>query len=316
MLTGERIFITGGAGFIGKHLIKRYYADNEITIYSRDEAKQYFVKKQFPKVRCVIGGVQNYERLSKAAAGHTVGIFAASLKQIEAVDQNVEEAIDTIILGAINSRRVALEHNFRTATFISTDKSRAATTLYGAMKFVGGELFIINAEQQSTLLSSVIYGNVFNSTGSVIPLIWDAVEKNYPLTLYGKEMTRFMIEPDRAVDCIEYALTKTGVSVVPALRSIRIVDLFEIYRDKFGLEYAIGEPRISEKLNEQMIAYAEADRTTYDEKAEMYSIHYKKVSGTVTLPPEGYSSNLHLLAKDELEEILSKHNYFKGSALM
>jgi UDP-N-acetylglucosamine 4,6-dehydratase/5-epimerase len=316
MIKGEKIFITGGAGFIGKHLIKCYYEHNEITIYSRDEAKQYYVKKQFPRVNCIIGNIQNYERLHKASAGHTIGIFAASLKQIEAVDQNVEEAVDTIVLGAINSRRVALEHNMKAATFISSDKSRAATTLYGAMKFVGGELFILNAENEKTLLSSVIYGNVFNSTGSIIPLMWHAIENKYSLKLYGTEMTRFMIEPYEAVHCIDYALGLSGVSVVPALRSIRIADLFAIYEEHFGLKYTIGEPRISEKLHEQMIASAETDRVTFDPYNNMYSIHYKNISGTTKLPPVGYSSELYTMSKAELDLLLSKNNYFKGSLVM
>jgi UDP-N-acetylglucosamine 4,6-dehydratase/5-epimerase len=316
MLTGEKIFITGGAGFLGKHLIARLYEHNEITVYSRDEAKHYFIKKQFPKVNCVIGNVQNYDRLYKASKGHTIGIFAASLKQIEAVDQNIEEAIDTIIIGAVNSRRVALEHNFKAATFISTDKSRAATTLYGAMKFVGGELFIVNAEKERTLLSSVIYGNVFNSTGSIIPLIWDSLKKRYPLTLYGADMTRFMIEGDQAVDCVLYALTKTGCSVVPALKAMRVGDLFEIFQEKFRLQYSVGAPRISEKLHEQMIAYAETDRVSYDPQHNMYLIHYKDVSGTVKLPYQGYSSELHTLTKSELEDILIRNDYYSSSPFM
>lgn len=316
MLTGEKIFITGGAGFLGKQLIKRYYADNEITVYSRDEAKHYFIKKQFPKVNCIIGSVQNYERLYKASAGHTIGIFAAALKQIEAVDQNIEEAIDTIIIGAINSRRVALEHGMKAATYISTDKSRAATTLYGAMKFVGGELFIINAERETTRLSSVIYGNVFNSTGSVIPLIWDSIKNNYPLKLYGVDMTRFMILGDHAVDCVEYGLKHTGVNVVPSLKAMKIADLFEIYHERFGLKFDIGEPRISEKAHEQMIAFAESDRVSYDEENNMYTIHYKNIDGSVILPPEGYSSELHLMTKEELNEVLASEDYFKGSPFM
>jgi UDP-glucose 4-epimerase len=113
----------------------------------------------------VIGDVRNFDLLKRASAGHTIGIFAASLKQIGAVDQNVEESVRVIVDGAVNSRRAAEENNFKAACFISSDKSRAATTLYGAMKFVAGEAFIVNAERSNVKLSTAIYGNVLNSTG-------------------------------------------------------------------------------------------------------------------------------------------------------
>jgi len=144
-MTGKRIFITGGAGYLGSNLVQRYYKDNEITVYSRDEAKHYYLKKRFPKIKCVVGDIRNYDLMKRAAHGHDIGIFAASLKQIEAVDQNVEEAVRVIVDGAINSRRVAEEVGMEAACFISSDKSRAATTLYGSMKFVAGESFIVNS---------------------------------------------------------------------------------------------------------------------------------------------------------------------------
>jgi len=59
MIKNKRIFITGGAGYLGKNIIERYHEHNDITIYSRDEAKHYYIKKQFPKINCVIGDIIN-----------------------------------------------------------------------------------------------------------------------------------------------------------------------------------------------------------------------------------------------------------------
>jgi len=224
-MKNKKIFITGGAGYLGRNIVKRYYNDNEITVYSRDEAKHYYLKKEFPKINCIVGDIRNYDLLKRASTGHDIGIFAASLKQIGAVDQNVEESVRVIVDGALNSRRVAEENNFEAACFISSDKSRAATTLYGAMKFVAGEAFIVNAEKSNVKLSTAIYGNVLNSTGSIIPLMWDAIKKGYSLTLYSPEMTRFMIDIEEAINLIETGLQKDGVNVIPNLKAFRVKDL-------------------------------------------------------------------------------------------
>lgn len=309
-MKNKKIFITGGAGYLGYNIVKRYYDDNEITIYSRDEAKHYYLKKEFPKVKCIVGDIRNYDLLKRSSVGSDIGIFAASLKQIEAVDQNVEEAIQIIINGSINSRRVSEENRMESATFISSDKSRSATTLYGSMKFVAGESFIVNAKDGINL-SSCIYGNVLNSTGSIIPLMWDAISKNYPLTLYSPEMTRFMIDIQEAIDLIEHALEMNGVNVVPNLLSFRISDLFEIYSEKFGLKYDIGQPRISEKLHEIMISSEEMPRTHYDKKRNIYVMHYKNISENIPSIGSEYSSKDVVVNKYELNQILEKYNYFK-----
>ena len=309
-MENKKIFITGGAGYLGKHLVARYYNNNEITIYSRDEAKHYYLKKEFPNINCVIGDVRNFDLLKRASAGHNIGIFAASLKQIEAVDQNVEEGIQVIINGAINSRRITEENNFEAACFISSDKSRAATTLYGSMKFIAGEAFIVNAEKSNVKLSTAVYGNVLNSTGSIIPLIWDAIRKNYKLKLYSSQMTRFMVDVEQAIDLIEHGLQVTGYNIIPNLKSFRVQDLFEIYSEKFGLKYEIGKPRISEKLHEMMISKEEVPRTFYNSEHDIYYMHYKNTNSN-KFDWEEFTSDITLISKQELKIILQKYGYFK-----
>jgi len=309
-MINKKIFITGGAGYLGTNLVAKYIQDNEVTVYSRDEAKHYYLKKRFPKVNCVVGDIRNLDLLRRAANGHNIGIFAASLKQIGAVDQNVEEGVKVIVDGAINSCRVAEETGMEAACFISSDKSRAATTLYGAMKFVAGESFIVNSHSTSTRLSSAIYGNVLNSTGSIIPLMWDAINRNYPLTLYSDKMTRFMIDIEEAIKLIEYGLEVDGYNVIPNLKSFYIKDLFELFADNFGLQYNLGVPRISEKLHEMMISKEESPRTYYDKNKNTYFMHYKKLADS---PIDfEFTSDICAVTKEELSTILEKYNYFKS----
>jgi UDP-N-acetylglucosamine 4,6-dehydratase/5-epimerase len=307
-MENKKIFITGGAGYLGKNIIEKYYDKNEITIYSRDEAKHYFLKKQYPKIKCIVGDIRNYDLLKRASSKSDIGIFAASLKQISSVDENYEEGVNVIINGGLNSRRVAEENNMEAACFISSDKSRAATTLYGSMKYVAGESFIVNSEESTTRLSTAIYGNVMNSTGSIIPLIWDSIKNKRTLVLYSEEMTRFLIEIEDAITLIEESLKVNGFNLIPNLKSFLIKDLFEIYKENFGLKYVIGEPRVSEKLHEMMISKEETPRTFFDEEKNLYFMHYKNIYNTGV---KEFTSDNVMISKDELHKYLINKNFYK-----
>ena len=307
-MENKKIFITGGAGYLGKNIIEKYYDKNEITIYSRDEAKHYFLKKQYPKIKCIVGDIRNYDLLKRASSKSDIGIFAASLKQISSVDENYEEGVNVMINGGLNSRRVAEENNMEAACFISSDKSRAATTLYGSMKYVAGESFIVNSEESNTRLSTAIYGNVMNSTGSIIPLIWDSIKNKRTLVLYSEEMTRFLIEIEDAITLIEESLKVNGFNLIPNLKSFLIKDLFDIYKENFGLQYTIGEPRVSEKLHEMMISKEETPRTFFDKEKNLYFMHYKNIYNSGV---KEFTSNNVMISKDELHKYLMNKNFYR-----
>jgi UDP-glucose 4-epimerase len=320
MLYNKKIFITGGAGFLGKYLVDKYHRNNSITVYSRDEAKHYYMKRQYPDVNFVVGDVRNYDLMQRVSRNHDIGIFAASMKQIDACTYNAEEANQTIVQGALNSRRIAEENEFESACFISSDKSRSATTIYGAMKFIAGESFIIKnrpyyqRQEYNVKLSTAIYGNVANSTGSIIPVLWKCIDEGIPATLFHSGMTRFYIELEEASNLVENALEYDGVNVIPRLRSYRMIDLFELYQEEFGLNFEIGAGvRAGEKIHEIMFNEEEANRV---------QLINSPTGDFFILPPEytllsnstitnEYSSKNELMTKSELKTILENRGYFR-----
>jgi len=305
-MENKKIFISGGAGYLGRAIIARYYKNNEITCYSRDEAKHYLLKKKYPKIKCIVGDVRDLDRLNRGVKGHDVGIFAASLKQISACDENPIEAIKTIILGAINSRISAEDNNLESACFISSDKACSATTIYGGCKYVAEQSFIVNSS--NTRLTSCRYGNVTNSTGSIIPLIKDAINNNYTLELFSKDMTRFMLDVEDAVDLIEYSLNLKGCVIVPDINSFKVKDLFNIYSKRCGLKFKITSPRVGEKIHESMISQEESLRTLKSDK--FYIINPSIKSNQNLFINNEYCSKDYVLDKEKLEQILSSKSFY------
>ena len=216
-----------------------------------------------------------------------------------------------IVHGAINSKRAAIENNFESACFISTDKSRAATTVYGSLKYIAGESFILNNDNTSTRLSTAIYGNVTNSTGSLIPLIWDSIRNGFTVTLYEENMTRFMIDIEGAIDTIEKCLLMRNVNVVPNVKSFRVKDVFEIYKETFGLKYTIGFPRVNEKIHEIMSSSEEVPRMRYLADKDCYIIDPQKIYNEVEFKDNEYSSKNHVMTKNEVCSILSRKDFYQ-----
>jgi UDP-N-acetylglucosamine 4,6-dehydratase/5-epimerase len=315
MIKHKKIFITGGAGYLGKNLIKKWYDKNQITVFSRDEAKHYVLKQKYPKVKFVVGDVRNYDLLKRASANHDIGIFAASLKQIAACDENYEEANKVIVEGAFNSKRCAMEHGYDAACFISSDKSRAATTIYGAMKYIAGESFIMGTTGKGCRFTTAVYGNILNSTGSIIPVIWQSINEDLQMTLYSSKMTRFLLTVEDAMNLIETSLDHYGVNVIPVCKSFLIKDLMEIYHEKFGLLYhCTDRPRINEKIHEIMASHEEIPRMRYIKDDNCYLMTQETSWGVVPpvqFPNNEYSSRDCVISKEELDKILKKHNYFK-----
>lgn len=267
------VLITGGTGFLGRALTKEVlkYNPQSIRLFSRDEVKHYKCQEMFSydeKLRNLIGDVRDYERLKKAFEGVDIVIHAAALKRLDILEYNVEESIKTNILGTLNVINAALEKNVEKAIFVSTDKACSPVNTYGACKFVSERIFTesnYSKGKRRTIFSCVRYGNVLESTGSVIPFFEQKIKDGEPIPLTDENMTRFIISPEQAVDLIMDALTYGigGEIFVPQLPAFKITDLIKILDEKHGIKSEIKMIGIrpGEKIHELMINESEILRT-------------------------------------------------------
>jgi len=282
ILKGKVVLITGGTGFLGKALIKEIikYNPQSIRVFSRDEVKHHSLREWFvsdpelsaydydKKVRNLIGDVREYDRLKKAMRGVDYVIHAAALKRLDILEYNVEESVKTNILGSLNVVNACLENNVKKAVFVSTDKACSPINTYGACKFVSERIFTesnFSKGDKLTVFTCVRYGNVLESTGSVIPFFESKIKNGEKIPLTDEGMTRFIISPQQAVDLVFDAL-KYGVGgeiFVPQLPAFKITDLIDILREKHQVnnETEIIGVRPGEKIHELMVNNSEVPRT-------------------------------------------------------
>ncbi|HME54280.1 MAG TPA: SDR family NAD(P)-dependent oxidoreductase [Candidatus Lokiarchaeia archaeon] len=263
------VLITGGTGFLGRALTAEIlkYNPHSIRLLSRDEVKHHNVQELFnnnTKIRNLIGDVRDYERLKKAVSDVDIVIHAAALKRLDILEYNVEESIKTNIIGTLNVVNACLEKNVEKAIMVSTDKACSPVNTYGACKFVSEKIFTesnYSKGNKRVMFSCVRYGNVLESTGSVIPFFESKIKNNEKIPLTDERMTRFIITPHQAVELIFNALTYCvgGEIFVPQLPAFRIVDLIDILDEKYGIknEVEIIGIRPGEKIHELMINEAE-----------------------------------------------------------
>jgi FlaA1/EpsC-like NDP-sugar epimerase len=327
------ILITGGTGFLGKSLAKRFieYDPQSIRIFSRDEVKHFNFNNEFgdePRFRNLIGDIRDFDRLLRATKGVDILIHAAALKRIDILEYNVAESIKTNVIGTLNVANAALRNNVSRALFVSTDKACSPLNSYGACKLLGERIFTeMNYSKGSsqTVLSSVRYGNVLASTGSIIPFFKSKIKNGEKIPLTHPEMTRFIISADQAVDLITKALAYSmgGEVVVPIMPSTRTVDLITVLKNTLNADNEIEEIGIrpGEKIHEALINEFEVEQT-YKYK-DIYVIssliqNYQEIIDKPIYMTQGekmnwdimneYSSRDHLLSLEDLKEYLLKLN--------
>lgn len=271
LFEGKVIVITGGTGYLGQAIMVELlkYNPQKIVIFSRDEVKHFKLAIPFnsnPVIHSIIGDVRDYERVLQATRGAHIVIHAAALKRIDMMEHNVEEVIKTNILGSLNVFKACIANNVEKAIFISTDKACSPVNAYGACKFLSEKIFTnYDPSQVPTCFVVARYGNVLESTGSIIPIIIDRINAGQEILLTDPDMTRFIINKHQAVELIFDAL-RYGVGgeiFVKKLPAFKLTDLIEILKYKFNASnpVKITGLRPGEKIHEALVNESEALRT-------------------------------------------------------
>jgi UDP-N-acetylglucosamine 4,6-dehydratase len=262
------VLITGGTGSFGTafvHFLLEQANPRAIRVFSRDELKQYEMRRKYPdrRLRFFLGDVRDRNRLERACEEVDYVIHAAALKQVSACEYNPFEAIQTNIMGAVNLVDAAIDCGVKKVLAISTDKAVNPVNLYGATKLCSDKIFVHGNSytgSRGSRFACVRYGNVLGSRGSVLPLFREQARSG-TLELTDNRMTRFWIRLDQAVRFVSFSLASMvgGELFIPRIPSMRVEDLARAVAPTAQLKEVGIRP--GEKLHEILLTPEEARHT-------------------------------------------------------
>jgi UDP-glucose 4-epimerase len=334
VLEGKRILVTGGTGSLGQTLVRRLLTGElgrpaKIIVYSRDEAKQHYMRLEYMHRKAAtddviyqnsqdlltfrIGDVRDYPALTAAVRDADIVFHAAALKQVPSCEYFPFEAVQTNIGGAANLVRAIRENGLKVEKVIgiSTDKACKPINVMGMTKALQERVLIeANRDSDGTSFVCVRYGNVIASRGSIVPLFVEQVQKGQSMTITLPEMTRFLLSLDRAVDTVFEAVTKgkPGQTFIPKVPAANIVDLAKAIMGDKELPITYTGIRPGEKVHEIMVSEEECYRTI--DQGDYYVIlpvlpELRDGADFVQALDNEYSSRDNNISRDELRELLA-----------
>ncbi len=308
-----KILITGGTGSFGKAFLEQLLIKKiaeRIVIFSRDELKQWELQQKYPasdypNLRFFIGDIRDPNRLSRALENINTVVHAAALKQVPAAEYNPMEFVKTNIIGAENLIQACLDSDVQNVVALSTDKAAGPVNLYGATKLCADKLFIAANNikgNRNIKFSTVRYGNVMGSRGSVIPFFMKKVkegEQTLPIT--SEEMTRFNIPLIEGVNMVLWALENAfgGEIFIPKIPSYKITDVAEAISP--SCQKKLIGIRHGEKIHEDLITFSEAISTI--DIGDYYAI----------LPNEDYHLSRHAKKFQNCKKVPKGFQYNSGT---
>ena len=237
--------ISGAGGSIGAEITRQLLLNNpkQIILLEMSEFNLFNIERECAVIKSskkftteiipILGDIRDSDNLDFIFSKYRIDnvYHAAAYKHVPlAEDQNnIAKAAENNILGTYNLAQAAVKHNIKSFVMISTDKAVRPTNVMGATKRFA-EIIIqsLNAENKNTRFSMVRFGNVINSSGSVIPLFMDQISLGGPVTITDKQVMRYFMTIPEASNLVLQAgeLSSGGeVFILDMGEQIKIFDL-------------------------------------------------------------------------------------------
>jgi FlaA1/EpsC-like NDP-sugar epimerase len=238
------VLVTGAGGSIGSELCRQIIKLNpkkllllelsEFALYRVYEELKYLNKNL--KIIPLLVNAQDQEKVNKIFKIFKVDTVyhAAAYKHVPLVEENICEGVKNNVFATLIVTQAALLHGISNFVFVSSDKAVRPTNVMGASKRLA-ELCVQglykDAESNKTKMSIVRFGNVLESSGSVIPKFKQQIKDGGPITLTHPDVTRYFMTITEAAQLVIQAGALNehcDIFILDMGKSVKIKDL--IYR--------------------------------------------------------------------------------------
>ena len=257
----KTFFISGAGGSIGAEITRQLLSSNPLTIilFELSEYNLFNIERECLAIKDsknldteiipILGDIRDRSNLEHVFQKFSIDqiYHAAAYKHVPIVENenNISKAAENNILGTYNLANSAVKHGVHSFVMISTDKAVRPTNIMGATKRFA-EIIIqsINSEASNTKFSMVRFGNVINSSGSVIPLFIDQISRGGPITVTHKDVMRyFMTIPEASNLVLQAGEMSSGgeVFILDMGEQVKIFDLARKLIHLSGRNHADGD---------------------------------------------------------------------------
>ncbi|HET7478267.1 MAG TPA: nucleoside-diphosphate sugar epimerase/dehydratase [Rubrobacteraceae bacterium] len=277
-INGKRVLVTGAGGSIGRELSRQIsrLGPAKLILLDRDESGLYYLNEElrredFHGAETFVGDVTIPERVSFVFERYRPQLVfhAAAYKHVPMMELQGTEAIINNVFGTLNVARNAGAYGAGKFINVSTDKAVNPVNVMGATKRLA-EILVrsLADEYPETVYTSVRFGNVLGSRGSVVPTFRQQIEAGGPVTVTHPDMIRYFMTIPEAVSLILQAGAMANSYGTYVLEMGRPVAITELARKMIEI---MGAPNVKirfvglrpgEKLREELFEEGEQQGRT------------------------------------------------------